>query len=88
MPVTLEHLKSCGVVDAMVNEGMAIRKFSISRNDRILLGLDLSHRIPVESSMVGLPQNRTESLMADAATKMGMKVRYGMEAVAISQNAW
>ena len=79
MPFTRDHLKKSGAADAILKEGMPFRKFVINRESKTLLDLDLSKVLKPEECMIGLPQNRTESLIAEAAEALGVTVRYGTE---------
>lgn len=78
MPVTRNHLAPSGVADAILREGMPIRKFALNRGKKSLLDLDLSATLTPEQSMTALPQNRTESLIAEAAIARGVKIKYGV----------
>lgn len=43
------------------------------------MDLDLSKVLKPKECLIGLPQNRTESLIAEAAERLGVRVRYGIE---------
>ncbi|GAB5562708.1 MAG: NAD(P)/FAD-dependent oxidoreductase [Synoicihabitans sp.] len=79
MPITRNHLAPSGVADAILSEGMPIRKFALNRGQKSLLDLDLSATLSPEESMTALPQNRTESLIAEAAIARGVTIKYGVE---------
>jgi len=79
MPFARDHLKKSGVADAILEEGMPFRKWSVSRGSEILLDLNLSKVLKPEECMIGLPQNRTENLLAEAAEALGVAVKYGTE---------
>ena len=79
MPITRNHLAPSGVADSILSEGMPIRKFALNRGQQSLLDLDLSAKLTPEQSMTALPQNRTESLIADAAIARGVTIKYGVE---------
>lgn len=79
MPITRNHLAPSGVAEAILREGMPIRKFALNRGQQSLLDLDLSATLTPEQSMTALPQNRTESLIAEAAIARGVTIKYGVE---------
>ena len=79
MPFARDHLRKSGVADAILEEGMPFRKWSVSQGSKILLELDLSKVVKPEECMIGLPQNRTEQLLVEAAKGLGVAVKYGTE---------
>lgn len=80
MPLTIDNLRPSGVGDALVKESMSLTKIKVYRNSENLMSLDFETlpRQPA-SHMWGLPQNRTESLMAEALERFGVCVSYGCE---------
>lgn len=80
MPETIEKLRPSGAGDAIEKESMHLSRIMIYNGNSQLLNVDfttLSNQ-PVRT-MFFLPQNRTESLMAEALEKYGVTVRYGCE---------
>jgi len=71
MPESIEKLRSTGVGETILREGMAFRKIEIHRGNKLLMSLDFS------KSLERMPQNRTETIMREALEKLGAKVNYG-----------
>lgn len=81
IPVTRRNLRHGGVGDALLREAVPWRKFTVYRGRKTLLDLDLSREVKPEECILGLPQDRTESLIRNALASMGVTTKYGTEAV-------
>ena len=83
MPESIEKLRSTGVGDTILKEGMAFKKIKIHRGNKLLMSLDFSKSLERKDGMTGLPQNRTETRMRQALEKLGTKVNYGCTVIDI-----
>ena len=83
MPESIEKLRSTGVGDTILKEGMAFKKIKIHRGNKLLMSLDFSKSLERKDVMIGLPQNRTETIMREALEKLGTKVNYGCTVIDI-----
>ncbi len=81
MPRSLELLTPSGVSGRLLAEGMKFTKVRIYRENRLALALPLDVMSPRHgyAFLVGLAQDRTEGLLADAFNRFGGSVRYGTE---------
>ena len=86
IPATRSHLERSGASAAILRESMAFRKFSLYRGHKRLLNIDFSTTLKPEEVMIGLPQNRTETLIREAGEQFGLKVQYGIEASEVETN--
>ncbi|HEX5397488.1 MAG TPA: NAD(P)/FAD-dependent oxidoreductase [Verrucomicrobiae bacterium] len=80
IPITRYNLRHAGVGDAILKEAVPWRKFAFYRGGKTLLDLDLSRELKPEDCILGLPQDRTESLIRDALAGMGVETKYNTEA--------
>ena len=83
MPESIDKLRACGAADAIEKEAMNILKISINHGGKELLGVDFNTALSNERHMLGLPQNRTEALIAEALKNYGVHVQYGNEVTAV-----
>ncbi len=83
MPESIDKLRACGAADAIEKEAMNILKISINHGDKELLGINFKKNLSNERHMIGLPQNRTETFIAEALNNYGVNVQYGTEVTAI-----
>lgn len=81
MPASINHLKPLGVGDAIVAEGMALKKIQTFHGKKQLMKFDCSSSLKDSEVMIGLPQNRTETLMREALEKHNVIVKFGCEVV-------
>lgn len=81
IPVTRYNLRHAGVGDAILKESVPWRKFAFYRGNKTLLDLDLSGEVQPEECILGLPQDRTESLIRDALAGLGVETKYNTEAI-------
>ena len=84
-PRSLEILSHSGASETLIVEGIPMDGL------RVYFGQSLSLKMPLRSersyhpNLVCLPQDRTEAIMADALSKYGVEVKYGLKFVALSQ---
>lgn len=76
MPETLKKLGE-NVSNAILNECMPFKKINFHVDKKRYLGLDFTNRFDASETVVGLPQNRTEEIIAQELLNLGVKVEYG-----------
>lgn len=84
MPATRTHLSSSGVADTIMKEGMPFMKLAAYRGTKSLLDVDFNTIADLGAGMTGLPQDRTETIIREAAEKLGVQVKFGVELKDIS----
>ncbi len=77
MPGSIEKLGPTGVGDAILKEGMPIYKIKLHRGNKVLMSLDFSTSSERKDVLIGLPQDRTETIVREALENLGAKVTYG-----------
>ena len=77
-PRSLALLSKAGVSDRLVTEGVPMDALCVYFGDRLALEMRLRSEGAFFPSLLCLPQDRTESIMADALTSLGGTVRYGV----------
>ncbi len=77
MPESIDKLLPTGVGDAILKEGIPFYKMKFHRGNKVLMSLDFSKSSERKDVMIGLPQNRTETIMREALENLGAKVQYG-----------
>ncbi len=83
LPRSIEILNRTGVGRRIVDEGMYITRARIHRGNRALLDVDISSVLPKDESIIGLAQNRTETLMSEELERMDVSVRYGVRVTSV-----
>ena len=83
MPESIEKLRSTGVGDVLLKEGMPFKKVQVHRGNKLLMSVDFSDYFEHTEVMIGLPQNRTETVMREALEGLGAKVNFGCEVVGV-----
>ena len=73
LPRSIEILDRTGVGKQIVAEGIRMKKIHIHRGQKRLIDVTL----PNDLNIIGLAQNRTESLMSEQLERIGVVVRYG-----------
>ncbi|MGB1011222.1 MAG: FAD-dependent oxidoreductase [Thiolinea sp.] len=76
MPVSIELLRPFGVGDAILREGVPLQKVMFHREERRLAFLDFSDITEPGNTIIGLAQDRTETLMSEALQTFGVEVKY------------
>lgn len=77
-PRSLQLLSSSGVSERLIAEGIAMDGLQVYRGDKLLLKLTLHSDWAFYPTVIGLPQDRTEAIMAETLTSRGVGVRYGL----------
>jgi len=81
MPESIKKLQPTGVGDTILKEGMPLKKIKMQRGNKLLMSFDFSKSFERKDVMIGLPQNRTETIMREALEKLGAKVKYGCSVI-------
>ena len=76
MPESLDKLGD-SVKRRIMGEGYPFRKIKVHVDRKLVLSLDTSNGLKTSEVMIGLPQNRTEEIIAAEFEKLGGKVAYG-----------
>ena len=77
MPETIDKLRPTGVGDAILKEGMPWNKVKFHRGNKLLMSVDFSQSSQRTDAMIGLPQDRTETIVREALGKLGTQISYG-----------
>ena len=80
LPRSIEILNRTGVGKRIVAEGIRMKKVHIHRGTKRLIDITLPHNLDV----IGIAQNRTESLMSEQLLRMGVSVRYGTKVKSVT----
>ncbi len=84
-PRSLELLSHSGVSERLIAEGIAMDGLRIYRGDKLSLEMPLHSERVFFPTILGLPQDRTESIMVDVLTSLGGTVHYGLSLEGISE---
>ncbi|WKD48526.1 FAD-dependent oxidoreductase [Microbulbifer spongiae] len=76
---SLELLSHSGVSETLIEEGVPIRGACIYQRERLALELPLHSNRIYFPTILGLPQDRTEAIMANTLGSMGVEVGYQNE---------
>jgi len=77
-PRSLQLLSYSGVSDRLIAEGIAMDGLRVYRGDSLALEMTLHSDRVIFPTILGLAQDRTEAIMAEALVSMGGSVRYGI----------
>ena len=77
-PYSLQLLSRLGVAEKLIAEGIAMDGLRVYKKTKLVLSLPLYSEKTYYPSILGLAQDRTESIMADALAKKGVQVQYGL----------
>ncbi|MEX1027323.1 MAG: NAD(P)/FAD-dependent oxidoreductase [Candidatus Paceibacterota bacterium] len=83
LPRSIEILNRTGVGDRLVEEGVRITKARIHRGEKPLVDLDISELLDDSYFLLGLAQDRTETLMSEELERRGVSVSYGTEVTSV-----
>ncbi|PCI29403.1 hypothetical protein COB55_02225 [Candidatus Wolfebacteria bacterium] len=86
LPKSIDTLRASGVADKIIEEGVGLERLVIHYNHKVLLDLDALKFFEPRDLPIGLPQDRTETIMSDALGKMGVKIKYDCKVIDISTN--
>ncbi|SDE93833.1 FAD-dependent oxidoreductase [Limimaricola pyoseonensis] len=88
-PESLQRLEPSGVTAALLAEGVSYRGLVLYRGDRVWTTLDFDAARPERFGrrhMFGLPQDRTEAILAAALERHGGTLRRGCEVTGVAQD--
>ncbi|MGI9200359.1 MAG: FAD-dependent oxidoreductase [Woeseiaceae bacterium] len=85
-PRSLELLSHSGVADRLIADGVAMDGLRIYRNHKLALEMPLHSDRAYFPTVLGLPQDRTEAIMADTFASLGGSVRYGVTLEGLQEN--
>ena len=77
-PRSLQALSESGVAERLIDAGVAMDSARIYRGKQLALQLRLHSDRAYFPTILGLPQDQTETIMADVLAGMGEAVRYGV----------
>ena len=86
-PRSLELLSEAGVSERLISDGIPMDGLCVYFGDQLALKMPLRSERSGFPSLLCLPQDRTESIMADALTSHGGEVRYGVSLETLSEGA-
>ncbi len=81
IPLTRYNLRHEGVGEAILKEAVSWQRFQFFRNEKVLMDLDMRGKVNPEEAVLGLPQDRTETLIREGLARLGVQTHYGTEAV-------
>ena len=77
-PRSLQLLSYSGVSERLIAEGIAMDGACIYRGEKLLLKLPLHSKKAFFPTLLSLPQDRTEAIMADGLESLGCSVHYSL----------
>ena len=86
MPASINLLRPTGVGEAILDEGIPLHKVMFHRGERRLLQLDFTDIATRDNTIIGLPQDRTETLMREGLSRMGIEVAYDKAVAGVSNS--
>jgi 2-polyprenyl-6-methoxyphenol hydroxylase-like FAD-dependent oxidoreductase len=81
---TLDTLDALGVADDLAARGLRLDRFSIRDRDRALLGLRFGDLASRHSYLLMLPQDDTETVLAERLRALGGRIHRGVTASAVT----
>lgn len=84
-PRSLELLSHSGVSDRLIAEGVAMDGLRVYRGETLALDMPLHSERAFFPTVLGLPQDRTEVIMAETLTSLGGSVRYGVALASLGE---
>lgn len=87
MPASIDLLHPTGVGEAVLAEGIPLQKVMFHRGERRLMALDFSDIATRDNTIIGLPQDRTETLMREGLSQLGVEVLYDKAVTGINNTA-
>ncbi len=77
-PKSLRYLEPAGVAPRLIEEGIAMRAANVYLGDRLAVTIPIRSRHAGFPYLLGLPQDRTEAILAETLESFGGTVRYGL----------
>lgn len=84
---SLEILSRSGAAERLIEEGIAMEGLKVYVGDRLVMEVPLYSDRTYYQHVLGLAQDRTEAIMADTLTSLGVAVRYGVAVVGLTENS-
>lgn len=78
-PRSLELLSHSGASDPLIEEGIAMDGLRVYHGQTLSLSMSLISNSAFHPNLVCLPQDRTESILAETLSTFGTAVRYGVK---------
>ncbi len=86
-PRSLELLSKAGASDQLISEGIPMDRLCVYFGNRLALSIPLRSERAFFPYLLCLPQDRTESIMADVLTSQGGHVRYGVSLETLNEES-
>ena len=84
-PRSLELLSPSGASETLISEGIAMDGLRVYHGKKLALEMSLLSKTAFHPNLVCLPQDRTESILAETLSKFGVTVRYGVKLTALGE---
>jgi 2-polyprenyl-6-methoxyphenol hydroxylase-like FAD-dependent oxidoreductase len=84
LPASLDHLQACGATPRLLAEGVHYDGLRLHDGGQMLA--DLRFAAAGDRFILGLPQHRTEAILAERLAAQGGAVRYGAEVTGATQD--
>ncbi|WP_444909721.1 FAD-dependent oxidoreductase [Microbulbifer sp. TRSA005] len=78
-PKSLQLLSPSGVSERLIKEGVEMDGLRIYRNSSLVLEMPLHSERTFFPTILGLPQDRTESIMVDVFKNLGGSIKYNLK---------
>lgn len=87
LPESMEHLRESGVSKRILEEGVVFEQLRINIGNTPALEVSTKDVLPSDRLPIGLPQNRTESIMSDILKEKGVFVTYNTKVADIETSS-
>ncbi|MEX2515130.1 MAG: NAD(P)/FAD-dependent oxidoreductase [Candidatus Paceibacterota bacterium] len=77
LPKSIDIMNRTGVGDQVVAAGMDVRRVNIYRDGKRLIDVDVDQFFAPSEFIIGLPQDKTETIMSQKLAELGVQVQYG-----------
>ncbi len=84
-PRSLELLSGTGVDKDLIAESIIVKGMRIYRNNKLCLSVPFNSKAAYFHTLLGLPQDRTEAILAEAYAKLDGHVDYGVKFTGLKQ---
>ena len=81
LPKSIETLNRTGVGDKLAESGVQITRVNLYRDGKCLVDVDITNHTDPTDFITGLPQDKTETIISETLTSMGVDVQYGRQVV-------
>ena len=86
-PASLEIFSRSGAHESLIAEGIAIDELRVYHGQSLSLEMELRSQSSFHPNLVGLPQDRTEAILAETLLGLGTQVRYGCGFESLEQSS-